>query len=67
MLDIRSKEEAEGDRRIIGSERLEETAEDNGLEGAGIGREASCCVAEGLEDCAFCGRRPRKSSTCLRT
>ena len=44
MLDIRNKEEAEGESRIMGSERLELTAEERDFEGGGRGRDVSCCV-----------------------
>lgn len=77
MLDIRRREEAEGERRMIGSERLLLTLDCSGLEGCeGTGR-----VARVLEDVErelgwplvlddgmpLAPRRPRKSSACLRT
>ena len=67
MLDIRSKLEAEGERRMMGSERLLLTAEERGLAELATGREVNC-VFEGREGCGcdLLGRRPRKSSLCLR-
>ena len=68
MFDIRRREEAEGERRMIGSERFEFTFDCIGFAGAGMGR-----VARVL-DCGWPGRAPgtvlrfpRKSSACLRT
>ena len=46
MLDMRSSEEAEGLKRMMGSLRLELTAEFKGLEGCGRGRDVSC-----VDDC----------------
>lgn len=41
MFDIRSSEEADGERRIIGSERFEETAPATGFDSPAAGRAAS--------------------------
>ena len=41
MFDMRSREEAEGDRRIMGSDRFEETELDGGLDKVAAGRAAS--------------------------
>jgi len=68
MLDMRSCEEAEGERRMMGSERFEFTFDCCGLVGAGTGRVASVldCGCPGLAPGAVL-RFPRKSSACLRT
>lgn len=71
MLDMRSNEEAEGERRMMGSDLFALTVEEEerGLEGVGTGRDVSCCVL-GREGCGcdddLVWRRPRKDSVCLR-
>lgn len=71
MLDMRSREEADGERRIIGSCRFEATAEESGLELFAAGRAAREADFEGgapgrdEEGPPF--RLPRKISACLRT
>ena len=68
MFDMRRREDAEGERRMIGSERFELTFDCIGFTGAGTGRDAS------VLGCGWPGRAPgtvlrlpRKSSACLRT
>lgn len=46
ILDMRRREEAEGESRMIGSERLLLTAEERGFEGAGRGRAANWWLLE---------------------
>ena len=71
MFDMRRREDAEGDRRMMGSERFEETAEDIGFEMFAAGRAASeplTGAPPGRDDEAGIPfRRPRKVSACLRT
>ena len=38
MLDMRSREEADGESMMMGSARLEDTADVRGFEGRGAGR-----------------------------
>lgn len=68
MFDMRSKEEAEGERRTMGSERFEFTFDCTGFAGVGTGRVASVldCGCPGLAPDAVL-LFPRKSSACLRT
>lgn len=47
MLDMRRREEADGDSMMIGSARFDETAELVGLEGVGAGRLVSWAVRDG--------------------
>ncbi len=68
MFDMRRREDAEGERRMIGSERFEFTFDCIGFAGAGTDRVAS------VFDCGWPGRVtgavlrfPKKSSACLRT
>ena len=74
MLLRRSKDDADGERRMIGSWRLEETGAVGGFAGGAAGRFVSC-VDEGLggwpgrEDAGFAGglRFLRKTSAAFRT
>jgi hypothetical protein len=66
MLDMRRRELAEGERRIIGSERLE--AGVMGFDVLGAGREVREDLLVGAEGRgAPFDRRPRNVSACLRT
>jgi hypothetical protein len=74
MLDMRRREEAEGERRMIGSTRLEAPTalapglpllEMVGLVPGRVGMEEEAAAAErGSRDLSFLGR---KTSRCLRT
>lgn len=74
MLLSRSSDDADGDRRMMGSCRLDETGAVRGLAGAAAGRFASC-VEDGFrgwpgrEDAALAGgfRLLRKTSAAFRT
>jgi len=44
MLDMRSNDDAEGDSKMIGSDRLEDTAKVLGFEEGIAGRFVSCAV-----------------------
>lgn len=72
MLGRRRSDEADGERRIMGSERFEDTVEEIGFEVFAAGRAASeadfAGIAPGLElEEGMPFRRPRKVSACLRT
>ena len=72
MLDMRRRDDAEGERRMMGSERFEGTAEESGLEVFAAGRAASDADFVGTlpgrdDDEGMPLRRPRKVSACLRT
>src|ERR1700712_3735339 len=72
MLDMRRRDEAEGESRIMGSDRFEETAEESGLDVLAAGRAASEADFDGRppgrdDEGGTPLRRPRKVSACLRT
>ena len=68
MFDMRRREEAEGERRMMGSERLEFTFDWMGFAGAAMGRVARVLDWGWPGRVPGAGRRfPRKSSACLRT
>lgn len=68
MFDIRRRLEAEGERRMIGSDRLELTADERGFDGAGAGRDGIFVFDWPGRACdGSLLRRPRKVSACLRT
>lgn len=68
MLLMRSKEEAEGERRMIGSARLAFNALGAGLAATGKGRFGrGFDEAPGRELLVGSLRRPRNVSECLRT